>query len=209
MPANGRASRRNEKVMNKDKQVFRTAVELLREAELAPEQVEALATIERYPGELRRQNAELKAEVDRLQKLVAAERNISDRQQAEQIKSQLEEKLRIAESHTRILEGRVRNLEAQLPQSIPLTDDLWKAMISLAKQCQRIFDKAFIGWEIKKAESVLLQYAVMLTLRTCQMLADQDKTDGQLEKDLMTACKNHFDRLAPGRFSWKPHRKAR
>ncbi|MCE9553838.1 MAG: hypothetical protein K8T91_10760 [Planctomycetes bacterium] len=83
--------------MNKDKQSFKSAVELLREGELEPEQIEALATIERYPGELRRQNAELKAELDRLQKLVAAERNISDRQQAELIKTQLEEKLRVSD----------------------------------------------------------------------------------------------------------------
>ncbi|MCE9552612.1 MAG: hypothetical protein K8T91_04440, partial [Planctomycetes bacterium] len=135
--------------MNKEKQAFKTAVELLREAELEPEQVEALATVERYPGELRRQNAELKTEVDRLQKLVAAERNISDRQQAEIIKTQLEEKLRVSDSYARILEGRVRTLESQVPQFIPLTDDVWKAMVSLAEQCERTFNKAFVGWELK------------------------------------------------------------
>lgn len=190
--------------MNKDKQVFKTAVELLREVELEPKQVEALATVERYPGELRRQNAELKTEVDRLQKLVIAERNIGDRQQAEQIKSRLEEKLRVSESQARLLESRIRTLEEQIPQSIPQTDDVWKAMISVSKQCQCIYDKAFIDWERHKADGVLLQYSLVLMLRVCQVMAEEDKTDDQLEHELMTVCQNHFDRIAPGRFAWKP-----
>ena len=101
--------------MNKDKQAFRAAIHLLKEGELAPEQMEALATVERFPGKLRRQIAELKIQLEHVQHVVAAEWKLGDRQQVELIKSRLEEKLRASENRARLLESRVRILEAQSP----------------------------------------------------------------------------------------------
>lgn len=190
--------------MNKSKQAFKEAIELLREAELEPEQIEALATVERFPGELRRQIAELKAELKQSQELGAAsERKVVELQHGEQIRAHLEEKLRVSESRARLLESRVRNLESQIPQAIPLNDDAWTAVSPLSKQCQRIFNTAFAAWETRKAEAALFLYSVELMLKVCRVMADQDSSDPRLEQDLLTACQDHFDRFVPGRYSWK------
>lgn len=73
----------------------------------------------------------------------------------------------------------------------------------MSKHCQRVFDHVFTDWDSGKSGRVLLQYGVMLVLRVCQSLAEQNSIDNKLDVDLVTACKNYFERVAPGRFRWQ------
>lgn len=189
--------------MKKDKQQFRTAVDLLREANLDPDQTEALAVVERYPGELRRQIAALSLDLDYFKRLHAAdENNLVELQKAEQTRLHLEEKIRVLESRINILQHRVGTLEEGVPQPLAPSLEPHEAVRPIAKYCNPVFSEALLQWPKDKGAAAMFFFAIALIRRACPVMAGQVRMDNQLEEELIGVCSRHLERLAPGKFTW-------
>lgn len=189
--------------MNKDKDTFKKAMAELHKASLDEGQREALVVVERYSGELRRQAAELKAEVSRLQgSLVAAEEKNVGLQKFAQENAVLEDRRRSADNRVETLEAQVLTLRRQLPEAIPETTETRQAVQVLTRHTLRVMGDSLKGWENEKANETAFHFASLMMLMVCQYMAKQNETDADLEKDLVMACQRFFDRVAPGQFTW-------
>lgn len=189
--------------MSKDKDAFKRAMAELHEAELDADQRDALAMVDRYSGELRRQAAELKAEVTRLQgSLAAAEEKIVGQQKFAQENAVLEDRLRAADNRVEMLEAQVLTLRRQVPEAIPETTETRQAVNVLTRHTLRVMGDSLKGWENEKANETTFHFASLMMLMVCQYMAKQNETDADLEKDLVMACHRFFDRVAPGQFTW-------
>jgi len=133
--------------MTKDKDAFKQAMAELHKVSLNQDQREALAVVERYAGELRRQAAELKAEATRMQgSLVAAEAQSAGHQMAAQEMASLGERLRAATSRVEMLEAQVFAMRGQLPVAIPETTQTRQAVHMLTSHTLRVMGDMLRGW---------------------------------------------------------------
>ncbi len=189
--------------MSKDKDAFKRAMAELHEAELDADQREALAVVERYSGELRRQAAELKAEVPRLQgSLAAAEEKIVGLQKVAQENAGLEERLRASGERVEMLEAQATKLRQKLPDLIPKATEVLQAASMLTTNATRMFDYTLEGWDRTKTTEIAFYFALLMMNRACQFMANRNEKDTDLEKDLAAACQKYFERVAPGQFTW-------
>jgi hypothetical protein len=174
----------------------------LHKGALDADQREALATVDRYSGDLRRQSAELKAEVTRLRgSLAAAEETIAKLQKVAQEVAPLEERLGAADNYVETLEAQVLAMHGQLLETIPESTDTRQAAQMLTKHTLGVMAEAFRGLTIPKTHEVAHHFALLLMLMVCQHVTGQDKIDKQLEDDIFSACHRFFHRVAPGRFT--------
>ncbi len=187
--------------MSKDKDAFKRAMTELHKEVLDADQRDALAVVERYSGELRRQAAELKAEVTRLQgSLAAAEEKIVGLQKFAEEAPPLEERLRAANNRVEILEAQVLVMRGRLLEAIPDTTETRQVSQTLTNHTLRVMADALKGWETNKANEAAYNFASSLLLSVCQHMGGQNKVDKQLNDDIFTACHRFLHRMAPGRF---------
>lgn len=187
--------------MTKDKDAFKKAMAELHDSALDNDQLSALAVVDRFTGELRRQAAELKAEVTRLHgSLAAADEKIVGLQKVAQDMPPLEERLRAADKHVGTLEAQVLAMRGKLLEAFPETTATGEAAQMLTRHTLRVMEDAFKGWKIPKAHETAYQFTLLLMLAVCQYMTGQDKTDKQLEDEVFAACHRFFHRVAPGRF---------
>lgn len=190
--------------MSKDKDAFKRAMAELQNAVLDDDQRDALAVVERYSGELRRQAAELKAEASRLERsLAAAEEKIVGLQKFAQENAVLEDRLRASDNRVEALESQVLMLRRQVPEAVPESTETRQAVSILTRRTQRVMGETLKGWDVEKANETAFHFASLLMLMVCQYMAKQNETDTLLEKELVMACQRYFDRVAPGQFTWK------
>lgn len=188
--------------MSKDKDAFKRAMTALHEAVLDDDQRDALAIVDRYAGELRRQAAELKTEVSRLQgSLAAAEEKISGLKRFAEEAPTLEERLRAANIRIEVLEAQVLAMHGKLLEGIPETTETRQAAQILTRHTLRVLEDALRGWKPHKAHETAHHFAMLLMLMVCQYVTGQKQIDKELEDDMFAACHRFFHRVAPGRFS--------
>lgn len=189
-----------EPAMNKDKKQFRAAIYLLREANLDPGQTEALAMVERYPGDLRRHIAVLTVELDHAQHLQTAEKeNLVKLQKAQQATLRLEEKNRAIEGRVALLLNRIGALGEGTPQPIETSAEPYEAVVPIAKHCDRVFRGTLENCPQDKVFAALIHYATVwicrewpgMAGRTASSLGFQSIPPGD---DFEFAADRFFDR---------------